>query len=66
MKGASGRNAIGWMKNDFKVNCDVMPTTGRLHLSDNYTQRDVYDAYRSDMFTSSDKYFSGIVLFVQT
>ena len=56
MKGASGRNAIGWMKNYFKLNCEVMPTSGRLHLSDNYTRREVYDAYRSDMLKSIDKY----------
>ena len=56
MKGASGRNAIGWMKNYFKLNCEVMPTTGRLHLSDNYTRREVYDAYKSVMLMSSDKY----------
>ena len=37
MKGASGRNGIGWMKNYFKVSCEVMPTTGMLHLSYNYT-----------------------------
>ena len=56
MKGALGRNAIGWMKNYFKLNCEVMPTTGRLHLSDNYTRREVYDAYKSEMYTSSAKY----------
>ena len=56
MNGASERNAIRWIKNYFNLNCEVMPTTGRLHLSDNYTRREVYDAYRSDMLTSSDKY----------
>ena len=56
MKGASGRNAIGWMKNYFKLNCEVLPTTGRLHLSDNYTRREVYGVYRSDMLISSDRY----------
>ena len=56
MKGAYGRNEISWMKNFFMLNCEVMPTTGRLHLSYNYTRQEVYDAYRSDMLTSSDKY----------
>ena len=56
MKGALTRNAICWMKNYFKLNCEVMPTTSTLHLSDNYTRREVYDAYRSDMLTTSDKY----------
>ena len=56
MKGALGRNAIGWMKIYFNLNCEVMPTSGRLHLSDNYTRREVYDSYRSDMISTSDKY----------
>ena len=49
MKGTTRRHAIGWMKNYFKLNCEVMPTTCRMHLSDNYTQREVYDSYRSNM-----------------
>ena len=39
LKGALGRNAIGWMKIYFNLNCEVMPTSGRLHVSDNYTRR---------------------------
>ena len=56
MKGALGRNAIGWMKSYFKLNYEVVATTGRLHLSDNYPRREVYDAYRLDMLLSTDKY----------
>ena len=56
MKGASGRNAITWMKTYFKFNCEIMPTTGRLHLSDNYTRREVYYSYRSDMSNCGEKY----------
>ena len=26
-----------------------MPTTGKLHLSDNFTHREVYQAYKDDM-----------------
>ena len=33
----------------FSKQCDVMPTTGRLHLSDNFTRREVYQAYKDDM-----------------
>ena len=55
MKGAIGRHAMGWMKNYFKLNCEVMPTTGRMHLADNYTRREVYDVYRTDMLGSSNK-----------
>ena len=46
---------IGWMKIYFQFNCEVMPTTGRMHLSDNYTRREVYDVYRSEMVVSSNK-----------
>ena len=55
MKGAIGRHAIGWMKIYFQFNCEIMPTTGRMHLSDNYTRREVYDVYRSEMVVSSNK-----------
>ena len=33
-----------------------MPTTGRLHLFDNYTRREVYDSYRSELSTCGEKY----------
>ena len=46
---------IGWMKIYFQFNCEVMPTTGRMHLSDNYTRGEVYDVYRSEMVVSSNK-----------
>ena len=36
IKDASRRNVVDWMNEYFKHNCDVMHTTGRLHLSDNY------------------------------
>ena len=36
IKGAIGRQAIGWMKIYFQFNYEVMPTTGRMHLFDNY------------------------------
>ena len=32
-----------------------MPTTSRMHLSDNYTRREVYDVYRSEMVVLSNK-----------
>ena len=32
MKGVVGRHAFGWIKNYFKLNYEVMQTTGRLHL----------------------------------
>ena len=56
MKGAIGRHAIGWMKIYFQLNCEVMPTIGRMHLSNNYTRGELYDVYRSEMVDSSNKY----------
>ena len=56
MKGASGRNAICWMKTYFKFNCEIMPTTNRLQLSDNYTRREVYHSYRLEMLNCREKY----------
>ena len=31
-QGLVGQHAVIWMKNYFGMHCDVMPTTGRLHL----------------------------------
>ena len=56
MKGAIGRHAIGWMKIYFQFNCEVMPTTCRMHLSDNYTHREIYDFYRLEMVVSTNKF----------
>ncbi|KAH7284934.1 hypothetical protein KP509_33G003100 [Ceratopteris richardii] len=39
-KGSVGRHAMNWMMNYFSLHCEVMPTTGRLHLSDNFTRRE--------------------------
>ena len=56
MKGTWGRNVASWMKSYFKLHCQVIPTTNRLHLYDNYTCQDVYDSYRSKMCTFNDIY----------
>ena len=41
-KGLLGRHAVTWMERYFSKQCDIMPTTGRLYLSDNFTRREVY------------------------
>ena len=33
-----------------------MPTTGRLHLSDNFTRREVYQSYKDDMSVDDAPY----------
>ena len=43
------------MKIYFQFNCEVIPITSRMHLSDNYTRREFYDVYRSKMVVSSNK-----------
>ena len=40
-KGLVGRHAFTWMEKYFSKQCDIMPTTGRLHLSNNFTHREV-------------------------
>ena len=37
-KGLVGHHAVNWSKKYFSLHCEVMPTTGRLHLLDNYTR----------------------------
>ena len=55
MKGCKGRHAVGWMKHYFQLHCEVMPTTGRLHLSDNFTRKEIFEVYRNDMEKTHDK-----------
>ena len=47
MKGVVGRHATSWMKNYFELNG---------YKFDNYTRREAYNAYKSEMLTSSKKY----------
>ena len=48
-KGLLGRHTVTWMERYFSKQCDIMPTIGRLHLSDNFTCNEVYQAYKDDM-----------------
>ena len=48
-KGLIGRHAVRWMEIYFSKQCEVMPTTRRLHLSDNFTRREVYLAFQDEM-----------------
>ena len=48
-KGLLGRHVVTWMERYFSKQCDIMPTTGRLHLSDNFTLHEVYQTYKDDM-----------------
>ena len=48
-KGLIGRHVVRWMEIYFSTQCDIMPTTGRIHLSYNFSHRVVYQAYKDDM-----------------
>ena len=48
-RGIIGRHCKNWMHVYFCKHCDIMPTTRRLHLSDNFTQHEVYQEYKDDM-----------------
>ena len=55
-KGLVRQHAVTWMQNYFRLHCDVMPTTGRLHLSDNYTRDELYQIYREEMQCQGERY----------
>ena len=51
-----GQNATNWMQNYFCLHCEVMPTTGRLHLSDNYTCDELFQIYKEEMQCRGESY----------
>ena len=55
-RGLVGQNAINWMQNYFRFHCEVMPTTGRLHLSDNYTRDELFQIYRDELQCKGERY----------
>ena len=55
-KGLVGCHAVRWMEIYFSKQCDIMPTTRRLHLSDNFTRHEVYQVYKDDMLLESVPY----------
>ena len=56
--GVVGQHAISWMERYFRLNTDVMPTSGKLHLMDNYTRFEVYTLYKDDMLDSCQQFTS--------
>ena len=55
-RGLVGQHAVNWLQNYFTLHCEVMPTTGRLHLSDNYTRDELFKMYRDEMESRSERY----------
>ena len=57
IKGLIGRHCINWMDWIYlSKQCDIMPTTGRLHLSNNFTRHEVYQEYKGDMLSQGVPY----------
>ena len=55
-KGLIGLHAMRWMEIYFSKQCDVIPTIGRLHLLDNFTHHEVYQAYKDEMLLENVHY----------
>ena len=55
-KGLVGRHVVTWIEIYFSKQCDIMPTTRRLHLTDNFRLHEVYQAYKDDMLLDSVHY----------
>ena len=55
-KGLVGQHAIKWLQNYFRLHCEVMPTTGRLHLSDNYTREELFQIYKDDLQSKGERF----------
>ena len=55
-KNASRCKAISWMEIYFSKQCDILPTTRRLHLFDNFTPCEVYQAHTDEMLLEGVAY----------
>ena len=49
---------MSWMENYFAMNAKVLPTSGKMHLMDNYTRYEVFMLYKEDMLESNEKFAS--------
>ena len=55
-RGLVGQLAMIWKKNYFGMHCEVMPTIGRLYLSDNYTRDELFGIYEDEMESQGEHY----------
>ena len=56
-KGLIGHHCINWMDSIYlSKQCDIMPTTGRLHFFNNFTSHEVYQEYKDDMLSQGVPY----------
>ena len=55
-KGIIGCHCINWLHVYFSKHYNIMPTTGRFHLSDNFTQNEVYQEYKDGMLLQGVPY----------
>ena len=56
--GPVGQMAVSWMENYFAMNAEVLPTSGKMHLMDNYTRYEVFSLYKEDILESNEKFAS--------
>ena len=50
--------AVSWMENYFALNAEVLPTSEKMHLMDNYTRYEVFTLYKEDILESNEKFAS--------
>ena len=56
--GPVGQMAVSWMENYFAMNAEVLPTSGKMHLMDNYTRYEVFTLYKEDILESNENFAS--------
>ena len=50
--------AISWMENYFALNAEVLSTSWKMHLMDNYTWYEVFMLYKEDILESNEQFAS--------
>jgi hypothetical protein len=55
-KGMVSNHAVNWMKTYFRKHYEVMPTSGKFHLPDNYICDELYIIYKQEMEAQKERY----------
>ena len=55
-KGLVAQHAIKWLQNYFWLHCEVMPTTGRLHLLDSYIREELFHFYKDELQSKGKRF----------
>ena len=51
-----GQHVVTWIKNYFGMHCEVMPTSGHLHLLDKYIGDELFRIYKDEMEYQGEHY----------